>query len=146
MSSISLFNPFRRMSRLDPFSDEFFRGFALQPVFTATDSEPQMRLNVTEDKDGYCVKAEIPGVHKNDINVSIDGSQVSISAEVLRESSEKEDSKVIREERYYGQVARSFTLPQEVNEAKAQARYEDGVLTLTLPKMPGSSPKHLTVM
>ncbi len=134
MSNLARFNPFTELR--DPFSDDFFRGFALRPVFRAMDDEPQMRLDLTEDGKNFFVKAEIPGVKKEDIKVSVDGNQVSLSAEIKKETEEKEGAKVIRSERYYGSIARSFTLDENVDSSAASAKYEDGVLQLTLPKKP----------
>jgi HSP20 family protein len=134
MSNLARFNPFTELR--DPFSDDFFKGFALRPVFRMMESEPQMRLDLTEDDKNFFVKAEIPGVKKEDIKVSVDANQVSLSAEVKKEKEEKEGSKVIRSERYYGSVARSFTLGENVDSSAASAKYEDGVLQLTLPKKP----------
>lgn len=132
MSNLARFNPFTELR--DPFGDAFFKGFALRPVFRMTESEPQMRLDLTEDDHNFFVKAEIPGVKKEDIKVSVDANQVSLSAEVKKEKEEKEGAQVIRSERYYGSVSRSFTLDQTVDQATASAKYEDGVLHLTLPK------------
>ncbi len=132
MSNLARFNPFSELR--DPFSDDFFKGFALRPVYRMLEGEPQMRLDLTEDDKNFFVKAEIPGVNKEDIKVSVDGNQVSLSAEVKKETEEKEGAKVIRSERYYGSVARSFTLDQTVDQAAALAKYENGVLQLTLPK------------
>ena len=134
MSNLARFNPFTELR--DPFSDDFFKGFALRPVFRMMESEPQIRLDLTEDDKNFFVKAEIPGVKKEDIKVSVDGNQVSLSAEIKKEKEEKEGSKVIRSERYYGSVARSFTLDENVDSSAASAKYEDGVLQLTLPKKP----------
>jgi HSP20 family protein len=134
MSNLARFNPFTELR--DPFSDDFFRGFALRPVFRTMDDEPQMRLDLTEDGKNFFVKAEIPGVKKEDIKVSVDGNQVSLSAEIKKETEEKEGAKVIRSERYYGSIARSFTLDENVDSSAASAKYEDGVLQLTLPKKP----------
>jgi HSP20 family protein len=145
MSNLTRFDPFAELSRFSPLGDDFFRGFALRPVFQNLEEEPQMRLDVAENDKTYTVKAEIPGVKKEDIKVSIDGNQVSISAEVKKEKEEKEGSKVIRSERYYGSVSRSFSLAQDVDEGGAQAKYDDGVLVLTLPKKPGGSLKSITV-
>ncbi len=94
-----------------------------------------MRVDVTENDKEYCISAEIPGVRKEDINVTIDGDEVAISAEVKRESdvNQKEgDSR--RSERYYGKVYRALSLGEEIDEGKAEAKYTDGVLRLTLPK------------
>lgn len=145
MANITRFDPFGELARFDPFGDDFFKGFALRPVFRPMESEPQMRLDVAEDAAAYTVKAEIPGVKKEDIKVSVDGNQVSISAEVKKEKEEKAGEKVIRSERYYGSVARSFSLAQDVDQGAAQAKYNDGVLVLTLPKKSGSTARHLPV-
>jgi HSP20 family protein len=134
MSNLARFNPFSELR--DPFADDFFKGFALRPVYRMMEGEPQMRLDLSEDDRHFFVKAEIPGVRKEDIKVSVDGNQVSLSAEVKKEKEEKEGAKVIRSERYYGSVARSFTLGENVDPSAAQAKYDNGVLQLTLPKKP----------
>jgi HSP20 family protein len=91
------------------------------------------------------VLAEIPGVKKEDIQVSVDGNQVAISAEVKRQKEEKQGEKTLRSERYYGKVYRSFALGQDVDQEKAQAKYENGVLELRLPKKAAASTRTLTV-
>jgi HSP20 family protein len=91
-------------------------------------------MDVKEDDNAYLVHAEIPGVKKEDIKVDVDGNMVSISAEVKQEKEEKKGERVIRSERYHGSVARSFRLAHDVDDSKAQAKYTDGVLELTLPK------------
>lgn len=143
MSNLARFNPFSELR--DPFSDDFFKGFALRPVYRMMEGEPQMRLDLSEDERHFYVKAEIPGVRKEDIKVSVDGNQVSVSAEVKKEKEEKEGAKVIRSERYYGSVARSFTLGENVDQAAAQAIYENGVLQLTLPKKPNGQSHMLKI-
>ncbi len=145
MANITRFDPFSELTRFNPFSDDFFRGFSLRPVLQGMEDEPQIRLDVSEDDKTYSVKAEIPGVKKEDIKVSVEGNQVSISAEVKKEKEEKEGKKVIRRERYYGSVSRSFSLGQEVDQAAAQAKYNDGVLELVLPKKAGGSVKQLAI-
>lgn len=145
MANITRYDPFSEMTRFDPFGDDFFRGFALRPVFRSPENEPQMRLDVTEDDKTYTVKAEIPGVRKEDIKVSVDGNQVSISAEVRKEKEEKEGKKVVRSERYFGSVARSFTLARDVEQSEVVAKYNDGVLELSLPKKEGNGGKTIKV-
>lgn len=145
MANITRFNPLSELSTFDPFSDDFFRGFALRPFFRSLGSEAQCRLDVEEDDKSYTVQAEIPGVNKSDIKVSIDGNQVSISAEVKNEKEAKEGNKVVRSERYYGSISRSFTLENDVDDAGAIAKYDNGVLLLTLPKKPGGKAKQVTV-
>ena len=143
MSNITRFNPFNELK--DPFSDDFFKGFAMRPVYRMLEGEPQMRLDLTEDDKNFFVKAEIPGVNKDDIKVSVEGNQVSFSAEVKKEKEEKEGAKVIRSERYYGCVSRSFTLDESVDQSAAVAKYENGVLQLTLPKKPNGQARLLKI-
>ena len=102
-------------------------------------------LDVEENDTGYSVKAEIPGVKKEDIRVEVDGNQVSISAEVKQEREVKEGERVLRSERYFGKVSRSFQLPVAVDESRTTAKYEDGVLTLTLPKQAAPSSRRIAV-
>lgn len=145
MANITRYSPFTELANFDLFNDDFFRGFSLRPIFQEMKSEPQMRLEVSEDDKNYTIKAEIPGVTKEDIHISIDGNQVSISAEVKKETEEKEGEKVIRSERYYGSVSRSFSLAQKIDQANANAKYENGILLLTLPKTSGGTSKKLAV-
>lgn len=145
MANITRFDPFFELTRPNLLGDDFFKGFSLRPVFEQQELAPQIRLDVSEDDKAYSVKAEIPGVKKEDIKVSVDGNQVSISAEIKKEKEEKEGTKLIRSERYYGSVSRSFTLAQDVDQGNASAKYNDGVLNLTLPKKAGSSARQLSV-
>ena len=104
-----------------------------------------IKMDVTEQNGAYLVKAEIPGVGKDDIQVSIEGNQVTIGAEVKREKDVKDGERVLRSERYYGSVYRGFTLPVEVDEAASEAKYENGVLQLKLVKKPASTGRKITV-
>jgi HSP20 family protein len=130
---------------LDPM-DVAFRNF-LRPWRPADLSErtPQIRIDLSETDDQYAVKAEIPGVRKEDIDVRIDGDQVTISAEVKKEKEEKEDGRLLRSERQYGYASRSFTLACDVDEGKADAKYENGVLQLRLPKKAATASKRLSI-
>ena len=147
MGNLTRWDPFGEMARFDPFRDmnDYFKGFMLRPVFQGLEAEPEIKLEISEADKAYTVKADVPGVKKEDIQVSIDGNQVSISAEVKHEKEEKEGKKLVRSERYYGKQFRSFTLAHEIDETKAEAAYSDGVLTLTLPKKPGGETKKLTI-
>ena len=147
MTSMTRWNPFKSLARIDPSADfdDFFRGFGLRPRWNEMAIAPDVRINVTENDTSYRVEAEIPGVEKNAIDVSINGDQVSISAEVKRETKEKDGHREILTERSYGQVYRSFTLPGEVDNSKATAHYENGLLTLDLPKKKNGSARKLSV-
>jgi HSP20 family protein len=146
-SNLMRFDPFVDVARLDPFRsgiEDFFRDFSMFPTMRGMESGSRIRMDVSETEQEYTVKADIPGVQKEDIKVAIDGNQVSVSAEI-KDEKETNTSGVIRSERYYGQQSRSFTLPQEVDDTKAQAKYENGVLYLTLPKKAGTGGKQLTI-
>ncbi len=105
----------------------------------------EIRVDVKESAGDYTVHAELPGVAKEDIHVEIDGNRVSISGEVKRQSEKKEGERVLRSERYYGNVARTFVLANEVDENKAEAKYDNGVLTLVLPKRAVAGGRKLTI-
>ncbi len=105
----------------------------------------QFRMDVTENDQEYQVLAELPGVKKEDISITINGNEVAVSAEVKHEKDVENGETVLRAERYYGKIQRAFTLGQEVDEATAQAKYNDGVLELTLPKKAVAAAKRLTV-
>jgi HSP20 family protein len=132
--------------RSDPFDvafREFFRNM-LRPTRLELDTEPEIRLDMKETEKAYTIHAEMPGVKKEDIEVSIDGNLVTIRAEVRREKDERGEA-MLRSERYYGAMMRSFTLASEVDEKAAAAKLTDGVLELTLPKKPGTASRKLTV-
>lgn len=132
--------------RTDPFDmafREFFRNM-LRPTRLDLEAAPEIRLDVKEADQAYTIHAEIPGVRKEDIDVSIDGNVVSIRAEVRREKEEK-GATMLRTERYFGALSRSFTLDCDVDEKTATARYSDGVLELMLPKKAGSVSRRLQI-
>jgi HSP20 family protein len=104
-----------------------------------------MRVDVKEQEDAYQVHAELPGIKKEDIHVHIDGPVVSISAERKQDKEVKEGERVLRTERYFGQVSRSFQLGQDVDESRATARFNEGVLELTLPKKLAPQAKRLVI-
>ena len=139
MANILRYNP------ADDAFDDLFRGFFMRPVRFDAPQAVQVKIDVSEDDKGYLVHAEIPGVKKEDIKVSIEGNQVAISAEVKKEKEVKEGEKVLRSERYFGQVSRVFTLANDVDDAAAEAAYDNGVLTLKLPKRATASSRNLTI-
>jgi len=130
---------------LDETFDDLFKGFFVRPMTFENQPQAQFRVDVKEDDGAYVVQAEIPGVKKEDINVTINGNQVAISAEVKREREEKQGEKLLRSERYQGKVYRAFSLAQDVDEASAQAKYNDGVLELRLPKKAAVTAKKLSI-
>lgn len=148
MANITRFDPFTELARFDPFMDidDVFNRFMMRPLTrTGIEMEPQIRMDVKEVDGEYRIDAEIPGVKKDDIHVTIDGRRVSISAEVKQEKEIKEGERLIRCERCYGMTSRSFNLTDEVDQAKVQAKYTNGILELTLPKKAGAARKEIPV-
>ena len=137
------------ITRYDPVGDlfdDFLKGFLVRPVGFGTE-EPvrRIRIDIAEQNGEYKVLAELPGVKKDDIKVSIDGDQVSISAESRLEREAKSGERVLHSERCFGKVSRAFRLGQELDEARASAKYSDGLLELTLPKKAEAAAKQLTI-
>lgn len=126
--------------------DDLFRNLFLQPTsMLGKYVDLSIRADVSEDDKAYTIKADIPGVKKEDIDVKINGNQLFIHAEVKQEKVQKKEERVVQSERYYGEVSRSFTFDQDINAAGAEAKYDDGVLQLTLPKASGSALKQLKI-
>ena len=128
MANITRYNPF------DDLFNEFTKGFWVKPLAMPAGTELTIKVDVKEDEKGYTVRADIPGVKKEDIQVDVEGNMISLRAEAKQEKEEKKGEKVIYSERSYGMVSRSFSLPAEVDSKDAKAEYKDGVLSLTLPK------------
>lgn len=148
MANITHYDPFGELARFDPLADldDLLRAPRLRAAWRNLPQEPQIRMDVTEDDGAYHVKAEIPGVDKENVKVSIDGNVVSVRAEVRRESEQKHNGeKTIRSERYYGMQSRVFSLDRDIDQTKAEAKYEKGLLLLTLPKKQGSTTRELAV-
>ena len=143
------------LSRFDPFSssiDDLFRGLLVRPMRLDLESmmgqqlqQLQMKIDVKKSDGAYEVTAELPGVKKEDIQVNVDGNLVTIAAEVKREQEDKQGEQVLRSERYYGKIERTFALDSEIDESKVEAKYEDGLLKLHLPTKAASSAKRIAV-
>lgn len=146
-NNLTRFDPFGELARFDAFRgfEDFFKNFS---NLQASDSsgEARIRLDVSETENAYAVRAEMPGVRKDNVKITIDGNKVSIRAENRSEHEQKEGETVLRRERFYGVQSRSFALAHEIDDGSATAKYEDGILTLHLPKkITGSGVKTLAV-
>jgi HSP20 family protein len=145
MNTVQLYTPFAEAGL-----DDLFRGF-FKPIRVARDAAVAIKVDVAEKDNGYVVHAEIPGVDKDDIQVTIEGNQVTIAAEVKKVSAAKNGEerangdRVLRSERYYGAAYRSFVLPVELDETASEAKYENGVLELKLAKKPALAGRKLTI-
>jgi HSP20 family protein len=146
-----------KMNALTPLHDpldELFRGFFVRPMDLHTSggtaagaaATPAIRMDVREREDAYEVHAELPGIRKEDIQVTVDGNLVSISAEIRQQNETREGERVLRSERYFGKVSRSFQLAQDIDDTQAAARLNDGILELTLPKRAAAVNKRIAVL
>jgi len=138
------------IARFDAFNDlvdDLFKGFLVRPLaYEGRGDVPlRARVDVAEKNGAYKVTAELAGVKKDDIKVAVDGAQVTLEAEVKQEKEASTDERVLHTERTYGKVSRSFTLPQEIDDAAAQAKFADGVLELTLPKKAAEKRKPIPI-
>lgn len=149
MNSITRYSPLSSpLTRFDPFwdMDDMLNRFMMRPLLReGMEIEPQIKMDVKEVDGKYLVNAEIPGVNKDDIHVTVEGNRVSISAEARQEKEAKEGERMICCERSYGMASRSFSLADEVDESQIKAEYNNGVLELTLPKKPGASHKEIPI-
>ena len=142
MARIQLYDPFADA----PFED-ILRSF-LRPARnerSGQHTQQSFHLDVIEDDKSYVVTADLPGVTKDDIQVTIDGNQVTIAAEVKRNVERKEGERALHVERYVGQLFRTFTLPTEIDESASEARFENGVLELRLAKRTPQAGRKLSI-
>ena len=146
MHALNRFNPFRSAGRFDvpPAFDELFRSFGPRLPWEQIGLATDMRVDITEDESAYQIQAELPGVDKDDIDVAVEGNRVSITAEARREE-EQRGRKELMIERSWGRTFRTFTLPTDVDATHTQARYEKGVLLLTLPKRANGNAQRIAV-
>lgn len=138
--------PFRSFSRLQNDLDRFFEDFAGEdiklPSTTAAGFSPSCELS--EDKANYIMKFDMPGVRKEDVKVEVDGNYLTVTAE-RREEKRSEDRKNRYSEINYGSYQRSCALPASVDDKKVDAKFDNGVLTLTIPKTEETKAKQIAV-
>jgi HSP20 family protein len=140
--------PTRRADLVGTLFDEFFNDFFNRPNALANRSNQAVaraRLDVIEKGDKYQIVVDLPGVKKDDIQVQVEGARVTITAETKIENEQKEGERVLYSERSATSYGRSFELPVEVTEEGAEARFDNGVLALTLPKRQAVLAKRITV-
>ena len=134
---LALFDPFKNM-------EDYLKGFTLRPFYNEMEAA-SIKVDVKENDKTYKIQAELPGVKKEDIKVQVDGNRVSISTETIKEKEEKEGDRIICRECYRGTSYRSLTMESAIDEAKVEAKYENGVLELILPKLSGNNAKQITI-
>ncbi len=139
----------RSTERMPSVFDEFFKPwnewFDNGNLWNRTMNVPA--VNITEQKDVYLVSLAAPGLKKEDFTIDVDGSMLTISSQ-KEERREEKDKKFTRKEYSYSSFSRSFTLPEEINKEKIEAKYEDGILKISLPRSEAAkkpSAKHIAV-
>jgi HSP20 family protein len=148
MKTLTRYDPFTDLAPLDPAWDvsDFLSRFMLRPYFRGSmEMEPHIKMDVREVGGDFLLTAEIPGVRKEDIHVTVEGNRVSISAEIKHEKEAREGERWIRSERSYGMASRTFTLADEIDQSRVLAKYTNGLLELTLPKKPGILHKEVPI-
>lgn len=138
-NNLTRFDPFGELARFEPLRgvEDFLRDFRIKHALRDFDTQAMIKVDVAETDQDYTVKAELPGMNREDIKVDVDGKQVTISAETKQESEQKVGTRMVCSERFVGQCYRSFTLEHEIDDVAAAAKYQDGILELTLPKKVG---------
>ena len=129
----------------DRLFDSVFDDFFTASKSRATNDSVAPRLSVKEDQQAYIVEAEIPGVTKENVKISVEGNVVTLEAEVKRQVEQKDGDNVTQVEKTVRKFARRFTLAKDVDDAQSVAKLENGILTLTLPKKAELRPKQIIV-
>ena len=125
--------------------DNFLRSVMVNPLSEVRDQAVSLAVDVRENEHAYLITADIPGAKKEDIQVNINGAQVTITVERKNERSVNEGETILRSERSFGKVTRAFEMAQEIDESQSNAKYTDGVLELVLPKKRVTSATRLTI-
>lgn len=122
--------------------DDLFGSF-FAPAASSDASTPFFtpRIDVKDNKDHYLISAELPGVKKEDIHLTLEDGVLTLEAETKQEDKEEKEGKVIRQERRYGKLMRSFNVGNNVHEGDISASFESGILTLTAPKVKETTPE-----
>jgi HSP20 family protein len=135
---------FRR--ELEDAFDRAFRGFDLRDPWRAFEvGLPWPPADVSETDKEFAVRLDVPGLKAEDLNVELTDESLTIRGERTEESEREGNGDTYRHERYSGSFARTITIPAYADTAKAEAKYDKGVLTITLPKVPGQGPKRVAV-
>jgi HSP20 family protein len=144
MANLVSWEPFREMISLREAMDSLFENALIEPRRPGQSGDWGIPLDVTENEDSFVVKASIPGANPEDLEVTVIGDVLSVKGEIKSEA-EKENERYHVRERRYGSFSRSVTLPAPVEADQVQADYQNGILTLTLPKTEEVKPKRIAV-
>ncbi len=126
------------------FDDTFFNDF-FRPVHRGDSADKVPAIDVHEGDGQYLIKVDLPGVSKDDIKIAVDNGVLSITAETRSEDKEEQDGKLIRQERHFGKFVRSLSIGADVDPAQISARFDQGVLSLSLPKREEAAKEQMTI-
>jgi HSP20 family protein len=132
------------MASLREAMDRMFEETILPSRFIEAPAMIAFPVDVIEKEDAYEVKASLPGIKPEDVDITVTGNTVTIRGERKEEHEEKRANYLMRERRF-GTCSRSITLPTAADAEHAQARFEHGILTLTIPKLAEAKAKHIKV-
>jgi HSP20 family protein len=145
MSDIIRWNPFREMVSMRNAMDRMFEDALIGPEWDWRQAGRwQLSLDIVENDDEFTVKASIPGINPDDLEITLSGKILTIKGETQGES-ESDQGKYHLRERRYGSFSRRVSLPTEINDKEVKASYDSGVLTLTLPKSEDTKPRRIEV-
>ncbi|MGE5526011.1 MAG: Hsp20/alpha crystallin family protein [Rhodospirillaceae bacterium] len=148
MANITAYGSGVQNPALVPYSEPFedmLSGFMAWPVTYGGHKSPLLRVDVTESDDAYHVLCDMPGMKKDDIAVTIEGSDVTIAGEVKQEQQAGAQERLLWSERATGRVERTLSFSRDIDQSRVDARYVDGVLELTLPKTEMAARKRITI-
>jgi HSP20 family protein len=144
MADLSRWDPFREMMTLRNAMDRLFESSFVGPDFVWHPEAAHLAVDVIENQDEFLVKASVPGINPDDLEITWSNNVLTIKGEIKAETDVEEQHYLMRERRY-GSFSRSFSLPTNINPDSIQANYSDGVLVLKLPKVEEAKPKRITV-
>ncbi|MBN1688498.1 MAG: Hsp20/alpha crystallin family protein [Candidatus Omnitrophica bacterium] len=137
---------------LDPFSfltslhDDLDRFFAVPVLRSRGEITPLVpQIDVEEDANNYVLRADIPGIKKEELDISVQGNRLTLRGERKHERETKKDKNYYHCERYYGNFERTFEFPEDINPSVIKANYKDGVLEIAVPKSEEKKPKQIKV-
>ena len=148
MTALVRWQPYREMGSISDVMDRMLSRSFLRPYDVTTafwGATRAMPVDITENSNGFTVKASVPGVKPEELDINIENNVLTIRAERKAEDGENRDGELRWQERYYGALERSFTLPVDVDMNNVKAELEHGVLTLSLPKAESAKPKSIKV-
>lgn len=144
MADLTRWDPYREMITLRNAMDHLFESAFVGPNLVWQSEAANLAVDVVENPDEFVVKASVPGINPDDLEITWSNNVLTIKGET-KDENKVQDERFLMRERRYGSFSRSFSLPTNINPEEIQANYTDGVLTLKLPKVEEAKPKRIQV-